>query len=278
MNKRQRVVANYNAKIQLAERQEAQAERLEEEIERYLFEELGVRKIEDKEIKTGLHFLNYSEIVNWNIDNKDISLFKSSKYEITSILMDTSLADDVFRGKSPKYDSNGNSIILNQKCNRWNHIQIKYAKNVNDKWYASIDEKFFTKENDILINSTGEGTIGRATYMDRNNESLLYDSHILLLRFDISKVNPLFYTYLFNSTYGQKQVEQIKSAQSTKQTELGVSNLKKIVFPIPPLNIQKSIANYIAQLKDQIKSLQTQAKENRTQATVEFEGEIFTTQ
>ncbi len=44
----------------------------------------------------------------------------------------------------------------------------------------------------------------------------------------------------------EEEVENIKSAQSTNQTELGVANLKKIVFPFPPIKIQNRIANHIS--------------------------------
>lgn len=104
---------------------------------------------------------------------------------------------------------------------------------------------------------------------------MLYDSHILLLRVNKEKINPLFFTYLFNSDFGQKQVENLKSAQSTKQTELGVNNLKKIMFPLPPLKIQNKIADTIEKMKIKIKNLQKSAEENRRFAIEGFEKEIF---
>ncbi len=277
LSEQNRIVKNYNEKINLARKQEKQAEQLETNIENYLFEVLGIEKLEEKEVKKGLQFVNYSILTDWNSANKNISKYKSFKYPLSSILLDETLAISVFRGKSPKYDKNGTSYILNQKCNRWNYLEKEHSKKVNDDWYNKINSSFFTKENDILINSTGEGTIGRATCIEKENVSLLYDSHILLLRLDITKINPQFYTYLFNSKYGQQQVSDIKSAQSTKQTELGINNLKKIMFPLPDnLKTQTQIANHISGIKEQIKNLKTKAEQNRANAIKEFEQEIFT--
>lgn len=186
-----------------------------------------------------------------------------------------SLFEEAFRGKSPKYDKESNKFILNQKCNRWNYIELEFTKTVDEKWFTSINERFFTKHGDVLINSTGDGTIGRATYIIKEFENLIYDSHLLLLRLNKSKVNPLYFTYVFNSKYGQLQVENIKSAQSTKQTELGVTNLKRILFPVPPIEIQNNIASHIKDLNSQINSLRTIAHQNREEALINFEQEIF---
>ena len=166
--------------------------------------------------------------------------------------------------------------ILNQKCNRWNDLDLSFVKSVDKEWLQSIDENNLTKEGDILINSTGEGTIGRATYVKKEFEGLLYDSHLLLLRFDRKKVNPELFVELFNSDYGQNQVNDIKSAQATKQTELGVSNLARIKFPLPEdLEVQKRITLKIKKLRiDTVKNLEV-ALMLEKEAQTEFENLIF---
>lgn len=270
-----RIVNNYKTKIDLAEKQINEANNLEIEIEKYLFDLIGVKKFEKKEIKKGLQIVNYSEISDWSMNNLEFSLWKSNKYPVTSIDLSKNLAIEIYRGKSPKYDINGKSYILNQKCNRWNFIDLKFKKTVSDNWFKSIDKDFLTREGDILINSTGEGTIGRASYINSNNEGLLYDSHLLMLRLNPKEVNPKYFTFLFNSSYGQSQVENIKSAQTTKQTELGVTNLKKIIFPIPPVEKQIEIVDFIENLDFKIRKLKVDSINNNDNALIEFENEIF---
>lgn len=127
----------------------------------------------------------------------------------------------------------------------------------------------------MLINSTGDGTIGRASYIYDYNQKLLYDSHILLLRPNKQLVNGKYLAFFINSQLGQNQIEKIKSANSTKQTELGINNFKKIEIPLPPLEIQSHIAMRIQKLKDYIKILKQQAEQNREDALKNFEAEIF---
>ncbi len=275
LDEQNRLIDNYNQKIAQAEQQEAQTSILEHSIEEYLFEQLGVDKFEELEKNKGLRLLNYVDIENWSTNNRDIDKYRSKTYKTTSIVKDNLLADFISRGKSPKY-GNGTHRILNQKCNRWNELDLTFTKSVSDDWFKKVDSTFFTKEGDVLVNSTGEGTIGRSTYISKNHEGLMFDSHLLLLRANKLQLDAEFYTYLFNSVYGQSQVNDFKSAQTTKQTELGISNLRKIVFPLPPLPIQQEIANHISALKQQIKHLKEQAQQNRQDAIIDFEKEIFT--
>ena len=270
-----RLIDSYNHKISQAEQQESQAIELEHSIEEYLFEQLGIVKFKGAKRSKGLRFLNYVDIENWSTSNRDSNRYKSKIYKTTSIVKNSMLADFISRGKSPKY-GNGTHEILNQKCNRWNELDLTFTKSVSDDWFKKIDSIFFTKEGDVLVNSTGEGTIGRSTYILKKHEGLMFDSHLLLLRVNKLELNAKFYTYLFNSVYGQSQVDDFKSAQTTKQTELGISNLKRIVFPLPPLPVQEEIANHISALKQQIKYLKEQASQNRQDAITDFEKEIFT--
>lgn len=275
IEKQREIVEKYNAKIKLAEEQEQKAQALEKNIEKYLFEILGL-KINKNIACAKLQFINFSNIRLWGIDKiLGNNAFVSDKYKLQSLLENANLYQETFRGKSPKYKDSTDAIILNQKCNRWNSLDLQYAKTVSKEWLNSIGGDFKTKENDILINSTGEGTIGRATCIDKNHTNLLYDSHMLLLRLNTELVNPLYYTYLLNSSFGQEQMNYIKSAQSTKQTELGIDNLKLIKFPYPELEVQNKMVEHIKELNANIINLRKQAEKNRLVVQEEFEKELF---
>lgn len=274
------LVSSYNNTMTKAEQAEQRALQLDKSINNILFKELGIdtdnTATEHNKYKY-LRALFFSQLKEWGY-GKVIGKFTSvSKlYPNVSIGDHKSLARDIYRGKSPKYSADSNAVILNQKCNRWNQIDLTHVKKVDETWLKGIDKKHFTKQGDILINSTGEGTIGRATCIaNKQYENLLFDSHIILLRLDIQKVNPLFFVYLFNSKFGQSQLESIKSAQATKQTELGVENLCRYIFPLPPLDIQNQIADKIFAIKEQVKELRSSADLLRKKARDNFESELF---
>ena len=75
-------------------------------------------------------------------------------WHITTI---DALSSLVTRGIAPKYDDSSNQIVLNQKCIRDHTIDVSLArrhlpKKINEKWIS---------KGDLLINSTGTGTLGR---------------------------------------------------------------------------------------------------------------------
>ena len=245
-----------------------------------LLEDLGISVLRKRrssdECYTRLAFMSFSKMQNWSAEvYVQEDCYKSAVYPVASLNNNPPLYVDIFRGKSPKYENNTNTFILNQKCVRWGKIDKIYAKSVDAKWLEQIDPCFFTREGDVLINSTGEGTIGRASVVDKDNVGLLYDSHILLVRLNLELINPEYFVAVFNSEYGQEQVNNVKSAQSTKQTELGIGNLKRIFFPIPPIEVQDKIAKdrqEIHRQNEQDEQLQLQMEK---QAIVNFETQIF---
>ena len=276
LEEQNRIVKSYSTYIRQAETSEQQANDLEKDIDEYLFDTLGIQLKVKKNPLSTLTLINSSNIKEWGVSKiLEQKEYLSSKYEVVSFDSSFGLFREILRGKSPKYSNQSSSIILNQKCNRWNEIELSHAKSVCDKWINSLNKNHFTKVGDIIINSTGEGTIGRASTIKDSLENLMYDNHILLLRINPQKIFPNYFTILFNSRYGQHQINSLKSAETTKQTELGIGNLKKFKFPLPNLSDQEIIANHIQNLKNEILTLRQNAEENRKRAIKNFKNEIF---
>lgn len=275
-SEQRKLVSKYQRKEILAKQQLETGEKIETEINKYLLSTLGLTI--DKSIHKAkqIHYAQSKNITSWGVDKILNSLsFKSLKFPTATLESNPVLYKDIFRGKSPKYDKNGRGRILNQKCNRWNFIELKFARTVSDLWLKGIGREFFTRENDIIINSTGEGTIGRSSLVTKLHEGLLYDSHLLLLRLDPEKINPAFLVLLINHQYGQLQIDSLKSAKSTKQTELGIQNLLKINFPLPPKRQQDSIVKFISAKSAEIDKLLKRSQINQQIAIDEFEKQIF---
>ena len=98
------------------------------------------------------------------------------------------------RGITPKYIEHGGITVLNQKCIRDNKILFEYSRK-HDINKNNINPKKFLKKFDVLINSTGVGTLGRVAQLKRVEEPITYDSHISLLRPDPTKINLEYFGY-----------------------------------------------------------------------------------
>ncbi|MGU5559667.1 hypothetical protein ACV1C9_21515 [Aeromonas caviae] len=90
------------------------------------------------------------------------------------------VSDYIQRGKGPKYAEFSEYPVVNQKAVRWFGIQEEHLKYVHPEQWDKWDEQRYIREGDILWNSTGTGTIGRACHIDQTqlSKAKVVDSHI----------------------------------------------------------------------------------------------------
>ena len=109
-----------------------------------------------------------------------------------------------------------------------------------------VDE--FMVDGDIVINFTGNGTLGRVgvyhDYDNPNNCPIVPDSHVTVIRCN-RNVTGSFVFYVLK--HYQPYMEKLGSG-STNQTELSAGILKTLLFPLPPLEEQKRIVAKIEEL------------------------------
>ena len=137
----------------------------------------------------------------------------------------------ISRGISPKYIESGGVRVLNQKCIRNHRINYDLARR-HDIDLKKVSEERFIRLGDILINSTGQGTLGRVAQVRKEpNELTTIDSHITIVR----PKSELFYLDYFG--YAAIAIEKIiqDAGQGTSgQTELAKSKVQndfQICFP-----------------------------------------------
>ena len=209
---------------------------------------LGIESLQEMQKKTSLcsNVISFSEMQNWDVNVMNyMQKFNSVIYPTYTLNEHLNCVSLLQKGQRPRYTSLSSAKMINQKCVRMGYVDMKYAKSIDDDWSLSINGNNKTRLGDILICSTGNGTLGRAALVDSRSEGFLVDSHVLLLRLYKNQIAPVLLCYLINSQYGQKQIERLKTARTTNQTELGVTNLLKMKFPFPPIKIQNQLSAYI---------------------------------
>lgn len=84
------------------------------------------------------------------------------------------------RGVAPKYVTSSPIRALNQRAIRWGYID-ETALKFHDPG-KTIREEAHIRRGDVVINSTGDGTIGRAYWFHHNVTNLFADSHVSIVR------------------------------------------------------------------------------------------------
>ena len=153
------------------------------------------------------------------------------------------IADYIQRGKSPTYSPLKKYPVLAQKCNQWNGITLDNALFIDPTTLGQYNQERFLRTGDIVINSTGNGTLGRVGIFDElilgDYKCLVADSHITVLRCNHNMVPR--YVYLFLCSPYQQKIIDDSAAGSTKQTELYIDIIKTFQIPIPPIEEQRRI-------------------------------------
>ncbi len=170
-------------------------------------------------------------------------LYKVSEWQNTNL---ENVTTYIQRGKSPKYSQNANcNFVINQKCIRWNLLQIEFCKFVTNEFWNKLEDIRFLQSGDILWNSTGTGTIGRAyLYQGKELKKAIVDSHVTILRPKSKELSSMFLYYFIRSPYIQYKIEKMQSG-STNQVELGRNEIKNTKINLPAIEEQKRIVEEI---------------------------------
>ena len=273
LTEQNRIVTNYNAKIKQANEQEQKAKALEQKIEDYLFEVLGIEKLEEKEKKV-LNFVKFSNLNIWGVDRllrgNFNSVLTSSIYpnkKLNSMVYvnpRTDLTDleseDVMSFIPMKYISDDYGIVLNTDQGKKEHSKGYTKFKDGDLLWARITPCMQNGKSAIvsdLLNGFGYGST-EYHVLRKKEDDLKLDFLYHLLRTKLIREDAVSH---FTGSSGQQRVPK--------------SYLENLTVPLPPLKTQTQIANHISGLKLQIKDLKKQANENRAKAIQEFEEEIF---
>ena len=149
------------------------------------------------------------------------------------------------RGKSPKYTERSALPVINQKCIRWNKLELQHLKFIHPEQFEAWDAARFIAPGDILWNSTGTGTVGRAYLVQAQDCKLpkVVDSHVSIVRPE-SSVDP---RHLFNWIKGptvQGKIEDMCDG-TTNQIELSRAAIAQTPIPVAPREEQTRIADQL---------------------------------
>ena len=164
------------------------------------------------------------------------------------------VATYINRGITPKYTEDKGMYILNQRCIRDRKVSYENSRfNNSDLRKVPFDK--IVQELDVLICSTGVGTLGRVAQIKKVKEPTTVDSHVTIIRPN-NDVDKLYLGHLLGGK--EREIEHLAEG-STGQTELPRKKLE--VFPILiPKSIpeQKATASILTSFDDKIELLQAQ--------------------
>ena len=159
------------------------------------------------------------------------------------------------RGISPKYLDEGGVLVVNQKCIR--DFSVDYSKGRrHDSSQRKIDGRQL-EIGDMLVNSTGVGTLGRIAQVLALDEVTIVDSHVTVVRAG----GKISWPFLGQWMIRQQPTIEAMGEGSTGQTELARSKLAMLPILVPAADTMKAFDAIVKLLKKRIAVNETSVSE-----------------
>jgi len=154
------------------------------------------------------------------------------------------------RGISPSYDDDAPGLVINQKCIRDGLLDLEPARRQSKK----VPAPKVVQVGDVLVNSTGAGTLGRVAQVMEDIADCTVDSHVTIVR-----PNPDLGVAWFGMTLLSLQslIEGMGKG-ATNQTELSKTDLGEVKLVIPPVALAAEFEQLVSPLRRQTQVLRNQ--------------------
>jgi len=177
------------------------------------------------------------------------------------------------RGVSPKYVEKGGIAVLNQRCVRDHRVSFEVGRR-HDVKAKSVSNERLLQAGDVLVNSTGTGTLGRVAQLRESPpEPTTVDSHVTIVR-----PSPgLFFQEFFGYMLRDIEDELKESGEGCGgQTELNRSVLaEKFVVRFPQsLAEQQRIVGLLDEAFEGLATAKANAEKNLQNARALFESHL----
>lgn len=162
------------------------------------------------------------------------------------------ITEFIHRGKSPVYSSIEEIPVIAQKCNQKDgSLSLEKALFIDPASLCKYDKTKISKPNDIIVNSTGTGTVGRVNILNTSlfekYQTIVTDSHVTTIRLIENECDPLFIYFYLKSPLIYDHAEE-RSEGSTNQIELYAKTIMNYCLCLPPKNEQTRISRKISRL------------------------------
>jgi len=137
------------------------------------------------------------------------------------------LTSELRRGIAPKYIEHGGVRVINQRCIRDRKVSFDASRR-HDTEQRAIDGREI-EVGDILVNSTGVGTLGRVGQVWTLTETTVADSHVTVVRAKDEISSIYLGRYLL---FREVEIESLGEG-STGQTELSRTRLGDLPILVP---------------------------------------------
>lgn len=155
----------------------------------------------------------------------------------------------ITRGITPRYSETSDFLVLGQRCVRGNLVDLSCARRCERK---GIAEQKMLKRGDVLINSTGTGSLGRTAQVWFDPIEMTADSHVTIVRASSSELS----SYLAQWAFANESFIESLHTGSTGQTELPRERVSSIRVLAPSPGALNQFNSFVSPMVGKVNMLQ----------------------
>lgn len=152
------------------------------------------------------------------------------------------------RGKSPSADTyvdevDGYALVVKAGSNitTTGMIEIAGADYVEKAVYDELPQSCMVQKNDVLLSSTGDGTLGKCAVFDLSIKAIA-DGHVTIIRVDQKSIDPYYLCDYLRAGFGAEQIKRLYTG-STGLIELSPERVDEILVDVcGSVHQQKSLS------------------------------------
>jgi type I restriction enzyme S subunit len=166
--------------------------------------------------------------------------------EITSFLK---------RGIAPQYDDDAAGLVINQKCVRDGRLNVGLARHQAREFGPDRQ----VQVGDVLVNSTGEGTLGRVAQVKAPVENCTVDTHVTIVR----PAGVIGVHYFGLAMLAYEPLLSTMGRGATNQTELSPTQIGAVEILVPSRTLMDQFEGFAGPIYEQITNLTGQNQKSR---------------
>ncbi len=165
------------------------------------------------------------------------------------------LATMIKRGITPRYTEDGGVLVVNQKCIRNRSIAFGDSRR-HDVNARAVAADRMLRPHDVVVNSTGVGTLGRVATVRWLPEPSTVDSHVTVVRPAPDAIEP---EYLAHELMIRQPELEALGEGSTGQTELSRTRLGALSVRAPSRREQLAFVEFATPMVNHIAALERES-------------------
>lgn len=159
------------------------------------------------------------------------------------------------RGIAPQYDDDAAGLVINQKCIRDGRLNLDLAR----RQVREFGPDRQVQVADVLINSTGEGTLGRVAQVKAPVENCTVDTHVTIVR----PAGGVGQHYFGLAMLAYEPLLSTMGRGATNQTELSPAQIGATEILLPPRALMDEFEAFAGPIYAQTTSLVGQNQKAR---------------